>query len=370
MRVKAGIALTAIVLTIAAIEIGLRLYLDAFGSERQKTLYLYSREEIQARQTLYQGMAFLNYGLSPSHEQVNSLGYRGPEIAMPKPERAFRIVAMGGSTTYGWHLEDWRDAYPHQLQRLLRDRYGYQGIEAINAGVPGYSSWESLVNLLLRVVELDPDMIIVFHGLNDVSARLIDPLHYDGLNRAKGFWVESGDPLPVSVLQRIALQRLGFSLDTQVALSEQFRLPDGFRYCGLEVGGAEPICGNLGMSASEVLASNPPVYFERNLRNMILFARAQDIDVVLLTWAYSPLAFEYPGGGVMHMAFRQAAVAEHNDIVRSLALERGVGLYDLAASMPTAARYFVNGVHMTAAGSAEMARQVAEYLVATNRLAR
>ena len=303
MRAKAALALTAIILTIVALEIGLRLYLGAYGDERQKTLYLWTREEIAERQSLYRGLSYLNFGLSPAHEQVNALGYRGPEIALPKPDETYRIVAMGGSTTYGAHLESWRDAYPHLLERQLRETFGYGDVEVVNAGVPSYSSWESLVSLALRIPDLAPDMIIVYHALNDVSARLVDPKYYDGLNASRGHWQAREDPLPVSALYRFAVRQLGFDSDAQVGLPEQFRLPAGFQTCGLDTSGGEPRCGNLDMSVDQVLSANPPVYFERNLSNMIHLARAMEVDLVLLTWAYSPLEFDFPGGDVMRMPF-------------------------------------------------------------------
>ena len=124
------------------------------------------------------------------------------------------------------------------------------------------------------------------------------------------------------------------------------------------------------MTAGEVLRANPPIYFERNLRNMIRLARGMKSDVLLLTWAYSPLDFPQAGGGGMVQQHLQSGVDEHNAIVRRLAQAEGTLFYDLAAAMPIDEQYWVNGVHMRAAGTAEMARQIAEYLAGTGLLAR
>ena len=43
--------------------------------------------------------------------------------------------------------------------------------EVLNCGVPGYTSIESLVNLELRLLELDPDVVLIYHGIND--ARMV-----------------------------------------------------------------------------------------------------------------------------------------------------------------------------------------------------
>src|SRR6266700_1734724 len=40
------------------------------------------------------------YGIEPK-QMVNSLGFRGKETTMEKPDGVFRIVCSGGSTTFG-----------------------------------------------------------------------------------------------------------------------------------------------------------------------------------------------------------------------------------------------------------------------------
>jgi len=368
MRSKIAIILASIAFTLVILELGARFYLSQYGDERQKILYLYSRDEINQKQTLLQGLAYLNYGLSTTRDHVNSLGYRGPEIAIPKPDDVFRIVAVGGSTTYGLFLDLWQLAYPRQLEETLRRDYGYDQVELINAGVPQYSTWESAVNMLLRIPDLEPDLIIIYHGINDVGVRLTDPDFYDGLNSGKGYWIDRDDPLPPSVLWRFALKRLGYELPVAYELDTTFKRPDGIRACDQDTSGPETTCTGFDMTASEVLAANPPIYFERNLRNMILLARAMNSDVMLVTWAYSPIDFPIAGGGGMVHQHLQYGADEHNAIVRRLAEAEGTLFYDLAASMPTDEQYWVNGVHMKAAGTAEMARQIAAYLAATEVL--
>ncbi len=369
MRAKLLTALAAVLLTVVALELGLRYYLGHHGDERQKVFYLYSREEIQQRASLLQGLAFLNYGLTPDRGDVNSLGYRGEEIAQPKPSGVYRIVALGGSTTYGLFLDEWWLTYPGQLQSMLRSDYGYEHVEVINAGVPQYSTWESAVNLLLRVPDLAPDMVIVYHAINDVGVRLSDPEFYDGLDTSNGYWREADYPLPPSVLLRYGLRKLGNDLDIAYSLNTVFRGPAGARSCEPDHSGPETVCRGFGMTARETLAANPPVYFERNLRNMILLARGMGARPLLLTWSYSPLDFPIEGGGGMVHAHLREGADEHNAIIRRVAEDEATLFYDLAASMPTEEAYWVNGIHMKATGTGEMARQLAAYLDSTGILA-
>ena len=51
------------------------------------------------RTALVPGIQFQS---GPFHVDVNSLGFRGPEIPIPKPAGVFRVFALGESTTFGW----------------------------------------------------------------------------------------------------------------------------------------------------------------------------------------------------------------------------------------------------------------------------
>ena len=87
------------------------------------------------------------------------------------------------------------------MQTILRDEYGYSNVQVINAGVVAYASWDTLANFEFRVLDLDPDIVIVYHAINDVIARLVDPAYYNGLNPARGIWRQNMKLSP-SVLYR------------------------------------------------------------------------------------------------------------------------------------------------------------------------
>ncbi len=351
-----------IVFAVILLEIGLRFYFSEFGTEDERVKYLYSMEEILSREMLFIGQPYVNYSLSPGYPTHNNLGYRGPEIELPKPEGTYRIVTLGGSTTYGFKLDHWESAYPAQLERILHEDYGYSHVEIINAGVGGYSSWENLITFAFRVLDLDPDMIIYYGATNDVSYRLVDPDFYNGLNPARGIWQTHYNPLPVSALYRFVGITLGW-VPEPGNLMWQIRPLDTIVRC------QRSHCNELGMSPEEVLASNPPIYFERNLSNIVAIARANNIQVMFSTWTYFP---EQPGywnsGNYMIYEFRQDAIDEHNTIIRDLAMELSIPLYDLHAHMPYNAEFWIDGRHMTELGTYEQAKQYAAFLVEQNLL--
>lgn len=76
------------------------------------------------------------YRLNPEHPEINSFSARGPEVAVPKPEGKFRVLALGDSVTFGLFVNS-EEAWPHQLESELQQEI--PGTEVINAGTSGYT---------------------------------------------------------------------------------------------------------------------------------------------------------------------------------------------------------------------------------------
>ena len=74
-----------------------------------------------------------------------------------------RIAILGGSTAFCSMVSD-EDSWPALLQKELGQSYA-----VINYGVQGYSSAESLIQLLLLVPEENPDIVIFYGGWNDIA---------------------------------------------------------------------------------------------------------------------------------------------------------------------------------------------------------
>ena len=88
---------------------------------------------------------FVRFGI----KQHNSMGYRGPEVtACPQPG-VIRILALGGSTTYGYLLRDASDAWPAQLARILTERLG-RPVEVVNGGLPYAMSSDLLAHYIFQ----------------------------------------------------------------------------------------------------------------------------------------------------------------------------------------------------------------------------
>lgn len=90
------------------------------------------------------------------------------DVAIPKPPDVFRIICLGGSTTYA-------GGYPGMLRTMLAKHYPQRKIEVLNAGMFGYSTQDAIIQYLFHLKELKPDVIIFFEALNDIIPSFTMP---------------------------------------------------------------------------------------------------------------------------------------------------------------------------------------------------
>lgn len=98
---------------------------------------------------------------------INSLGFRGPEIVIPKTKP--RIFMTGGSSTLGADNDDDK-TYPSLVQKILKDEYK-KDVEIVNAGVGGMNIKEIYYFLKNEILDLKPDMITVYSGYNNWNTK-------------------------------------------------------------------------------------------------------------------------------------------------------------------------------------------------------
>ncbi|NLJ06365.1 MAG: SGNH/GDSL hydrolase family protein [Sphingobacteriales bacterium] len=146
-------------------------------------------------------------GITYTH---NSLGFRNKEFK--KGKNKFRIIAIGGSTTYGTGVSD-HQTWPYYLDSLLEPK-----AEVLNFGVSGHSTVEHLAQSFLIVPDYHPDAVILLCGLNDLRNCFIKNVRSDytdfhpyNLEAVLGF--HQFNKLPRFALIRVSillLQKIGY----------------------------------------------------------------------------------------------------------------------------------------------------------------
>ena len=97
--------------------------------------------------------------------KINSQGLRNSEITAKKSDDIFRIVALGGSTTFTGETNE--KTWPGQLQRIINEKINNINVEVINAGKSGATTNNELEFIKNNLEFLDPDLIIMYDGWND-----------------------------------------------------------------------------------------------------------------------------------------------------------------------------------------------------------
>ena len=105
---------------------------------------------------------------------INSLGFRGPEVAPRQPDE-LRVVALGDSMTFGIGVDD-EHTLPAFLERELEARLD-RPVTVINTGHAAYSTNQEIGVLLEHGATLDPDLVVLFWFFNDIDQPPVEELN-------------------------------------------------------------------------------------------------------------------------------------------------------------------------------------------------
>lgn len=342
-----------IIITLCSIEVGLR-FLERMGFASRSFKILnspYAPFDKMAGGGLYYSHPYISYDMKPGYKypgevSINSLGFRGKEFFFKKPAGTYRIVAIGGSTTYGSFLDD-SQTYPYYLEKELHKDLNTDKIEVINAGLVSATSAESLTRFLFKIVPLEPDMIIYYEGYNDLVPRIFNNFSDDYYHFRKN------PQNHLSFLDNFYLYRLiksGFHASlfhpNTTLLSYIWKFEN---------------MPNDDVQKIENFNKNSSRTYERNVDYIITIARAKNITVVLSTFPYNK---ESPNwNDYMPKILWAKGIAENNAVIENLASRYQLPLihfYDYALLHKN---IFHDSIHMNAEGNKELAKFFSKTLI-------
>jgi lysophospholipase L1-like esterase len=101
--------------------------------------------------------------------EVNSLGFRGPELALPKPAGRVRLAFLGGSTTFCAEASGNEATWPALVTAGLARAFPAHSFDYVNAGAAAFTTTQLLTNLTVRVAPTEPDIVVIYEATNDLS---------------------------------------------------------------------------------------------------------------------------------------------------------------------------------------------------------
>jgi lysophospholipase L1-like esterase len=265
---------------------------------------------------------------------INSLGFRGPEISASKGD-AYRIVALGESTTFGMTLQPEDKPWPEVLEQIIRQHLKTRRpVQVINAGVPAYSLQDNLNRLPLEILPLQPDMIISYHGANGFN--MLDSSVLPPLGPTPPVYQER--PIKLAAEAEHRLRMLLFRYHAR--RREGSTMPPG----------AQPM-------ASQYAAA---------YRQLIQCARTNHIRLALANFsmainqASDPKVIDFYQGGGSRAAYGfRRANAIHSLIVRQLAAEHPeICFVDTHPHLDGEHEKFIDLIHFTGEGDRQLATNI------------
>jgi lysophospholipase L1-like esterase len=121
--------------------------------------------------TLYKGQIWYEF---------DQAGYRAIDTAQILDRSRPKIAFVGDSNTFGWKVRTEKT-----FAEIVETRLS--GVDAVNLGVPGYSSYQGRLVVRERLRELQPRIVVISFNFNDRRATLTP----DGPDRALSIYRQS-----------------------------------------------------------------------------------------------------------------------------------------------------------------------------------
>ena len=295
-----------------------------------------------------------------------------PNLSPDKPSGEIRVACIGGSTTACINLP-FEHTWPGRLGLRLQQAMPDKQIRVINAGVPGFDTAQSVGNLILRVLPFKPDLVIIYHGYNDLKAVRPDRTFRPDYSHIHT--TPYGHRPPPPLLIRLMNHSM-FYVRTRNLFRE-------YRLGRPAPGSASPGKTTARLSAVPEAAQ---AAFRQHVVCMVAAAEAAGSRVILASLAtlHDPdLDYSTDALGKRLTPFQRSSlgrmvhfipgltlggifsgIRRYNQVLAQIAEVRGCGWADPATDVPHEDRYFVDRVHFSREGADRMAGSLARTALA------
>jgi len=283
--------------------------------------------------------------------QLNSLGYRGPELRAG----SIRILTMGASETFGLY-EAPGEEYPRQLERDLNAWAGKDLFQVVNVAFAGETLPTSILRVPQIVGEIHPSYALIYPDLSSYIWMSIKPF--------------------ASAVPAQDASRPGPTFESRLSVRVENLLkqvlPTAIQDELFKISMRREIA-----SRHYVILDHLPddrfEHFRQDLQTLVGVLREHQVEPILVTHATifsKPLA-ESDRVSLTHWRKIYPMLKEEgfldmerrmNDIIRQTATEEHMPLIDADEEMPHGPKYFADFVHFTTYGAGVMASILADGL--------
>lgn len=277
---------------------------------------------------------YVAYGVKTNSWRIADGPSGDREIVLPKPEGLVRIACLGESTTASYlRYEGVNYSYPLALEHVLRQRFSAEAIEVNNFGQGGWNSADILVSFLLHGFDAKPDVAVLYFGFNDIQLSLSKSCRPDYSDVRRNLAYAYRDLERLAVAPRLPSAAYNYWLSCCFdGLMDKYENQQALT--------------DIGVADFDNSLDGLRI-FRRNLDHLVKICRANDIDVVLCTYAHYQNRFNAKMKRVQK--FREALGVE-NDMIRDIAAANGVAVADIDRVFPREEKYYIDSMHFSHLG--------------------
>lgn len=295
---------------------------------------------------------------------INSFGFRGGDIRK-KGEDVLRIFILGGSTVFS-DRTSYENSHTRILEKKLQEYYPDIKIEVFNAGYHWYTTQHSLINYLFKIRDFDPDIIIMWHGINDLCRSFSPPEfafgdfqrdysnYYGSLANLVFNFKKIKPPIIFSrfkdwVYAKLFGKYYRFPRREEVSV-ENFPSLESFRY------NIELMVKITEIDGVKLILATQPTLYKKDLS-------LEEKEKIIFPRLFCHNADSMPDIDSMIYGMEQ-----FNFVIRECAKNSNIGLIDLDSKIPKNLKYLLDDCHYTREGNFLIASIIFEYLVSVPKI--
>lgn len=310
--------------------------------------------EAQPRLT---GTPYLNYICTPSYstEEIedghNAAGYRGKLIPVTKTPREYRILFLGGSTTYSYFIKHADSTLPEQVKTIIGDSESWINmfsdsittLNVINAGLPAGTSAELLTHYQFKYRYYEPDLVVIHTGGNDSYSYYLGSQYQPDYSHYRNSFprvVEAPSYLNPLLLSRF-LSLLVIHTFYDYLLTDEL----------YEHNGDWPVANWF--NPDDFMENEKHNAFYRNIETLVKTIQSDSADVILVPFIYNK---EWPDLAEVYMK----GINHNIELLKTLSESLNVPYCDLSPEMIPKEKGWVDDCHLTATGINVKAKAISE----------
>lgn len=362
--------LVVLLIALAIVEVGVRV-VSAFVSGPRVLLYgtRWHRRQVVPPENLRNKVEFHSFELRgyekyfPHEEKwandsrgryrvrINAHGLRGPDFEVAKRPGVVRVLTLGASSTFGFENRD-DETYPYYLQQVLDRTAGRGRFEVINFSVPHADSDAIVSMFLAEGVQLAPDVVTVYEGVNDSERAVFDEIYGTS-------WRPSGRSSFLSVALVRQLLNAALPKPSRVAVTDTMIAAATQHYVGnLDVIAAA--CRRIGARMIVVTQQARSLMIEPAHLQGVTYADEIRFVEQTLQQTDAPSAFN---ALQLHVGAMLAVHSRVNDAVRTWAQAHSVPLVDGIALLDRQRDFLLTWVHLAPPANKVLAKAIAATIV-------